>query len=88
MTIDEIKTNSAAIRERIDRVDQLVSEIEQMRLLSIPEIGCLEYINGNRCGTVTGELLRDVLKRGITAAIEAREIEIVDLLRNVAAVEQ
>lgn len=80
MTLDEMKSKSATLRERTDRADQLLAEIDQMRRLSIPEARSIEYTSGIRTSVVADDLLRDVLKRGVTAAIEAREIEICDLL--------
>ena len=80
MTLDEMKSKSATLRERTDRADQLIAEIDQMRRISIPEARSIEYTSGIRTSVVTEDTLRDVLKRGVTAAIEAREIEIYDLL--------
>lgn len=78
--IEEMKARSKSIRERIDRVDALIGEIERMRRLDIPQSESIQLKGGCTTTVVSEGLLRDVLQRGITAAIEAREIEITDLL--------
>lgn len=78
--IEEMKSRSAAIRQRIDRVDGLLVEIDRMRRLDIVQARGISMSGGCTSTVVADDLLQDVLRRGIAAAIEAREIEIVDLL--------
>jgi hypothetical protein len=80
MLIEEMQERSKAIRERVDRIDSLLAEMSDMRMVSVPEAESITYRNGIRTSVVTDVLLREVLRLGIAAAIESREVEIVDLL--------
>lgn len=80
MTLDEMKNKSASLRDRTDKADTLLNEIDRMRRLDIVQARHISMSGGCLTSIVDGELLQDVLRRGINAAIEWREIEILKLL--------
>lgn len=80
MTLDEMKNKSASLRNRTDRADAYLDEIDCMRRLAISEAESIHTTSGYKTTVVGTALLQDVLRRGINAAIEWREIEILKLL--------
>lgn len=80
MTLDEMKNKSSMLRERTDKADALLSEIDRMRRLDIAQAKSVSMSGGCLSSVVCDDLLQDVLRRGINAAIEWREIEILKLL--------
>lgn len=80
MTLEEMKAKSDMLRERVEKSEFLLREIASMRQLDTGQAQSIKYRSGATTSVVCDDLLQDVLRRGINAAIEWREIEILKLL--------
>lgn len=80
MTLEEMKAKSDMLRERVEKSEFLLREVASMRQLDTGQAQSIKYRSGIAASVVCDDLLQDVLRRGINAAIEWREIEILKLL--------